>query len=476
MKRTTRSAPGQIPRAVLATLAIGAGLSPSAAQERGPTESFLRQQRALDQQIRQELRSAAPLDAFVDWEWGGWVDYYVFHFDDGVQSSRVYQRPGTSFWSRLSLDDGAHQFFARVRLNYNYFNPGDEFDRQQDWVGPNFDRAWYEIDAARAFHLDSAAYNVRARIGRQEVAFGTGYALDLPMDAVVVETRLKDFRLTGLVARTIASTPNIDRSPVVDSHSNRLFLGAQAAYDGWQNHQPFIYALWNNDRTDERPQDYFQEYDYDTAYFGAGSRGSIVHNLNYWAEAVWESGRSYGDGMFLRRDSVRAWGWDVGLEYRWDSPRRPRVALEYMFASGDKDRLFNATGAQGGNRFDGVDHGFAGFGYRDTGISAAPALSNLHIWRAGASFTPLPESEFLRDLELGTNWFLYHKHQAAGAISDTTADMFRGFVGWEMDYFVNWRLASDIAWTMRWGLFFPGDAFSDRDTRQFLMTGITWSY
>ena len=113
---------------------------------------------------------------------------------------------------------------------------------------------------------------------------------------------------------------------------------------------------------------------------------------------------------------------------------------------------------------------------RDTGIALAPTVSNLHIWRVGGALAPLEKWEFLRDFEIGTNWFLYHKNAAHGAISDPLADEFNGYVGWEMDYFINWRLSSDLAWTMRYGTFYPGSAYTDRDTRHFLFTGITWSF
>ena len=134
------------------------------------------------------------------------------------------------------------------------------------------------------------------------------------------------------------------------------------------------------------------------------------------------------------------------------------------------------TNARGGNRIGTVDNSFIAFGLRDTGIALAPTLSNLHIWRVSASFSPLEHWEPFRDFELGTNWFLYHKNQERGAISDPLADQFNGQVGWEMDYFLNWRLASDISWTMRYGMFFPGPAYSDRGQRHFLFTGLTWSF
>ena len=79
-------------------------------------------------------------------------------------------------------------------------------------------------------------------------------------------------------------------------------------------------------------------------------------------------------------------------------------------------------------------------------------------------------------MELGTDWFLYHKHHRDGAVSDFTANVQSGYLGWEMDYFANWKIASDVSWTVRYGLFFPGSAFSDRTTRTFLLTGVSWNF
>ena len=466
---------------VVAVLLIAFGgprTLPAQTESRTTGESLLQQQRLIDEKLDQQRRELAPLDSLLDWQWGGWLEYYVFHFQDGIQSQRVFQRPGLSLWTRASLDQGAHELFARMRLTFEYINPGDQYRRQQDWVGPNLDRGWYQIDVGRAFRLTAPddPYQMRVRVGRQEVLFGTGYTLDMPLDAVVVDGRLHDFRIVGLFAKTIASYPNIDRSEPVDSHSARRFFGVQASYERLQNHRPFAYALWNDDYTDERPTHLLQNYAYDTQYFGFGARGSLVHNLNYWTEWVHEAGHSFGDGNFLRRDAVDAWGWDVGLEYLWDVPTRPHLSAEYMFASGDGGRLFSPTSAAGGNRGDRRDTSFVGFGYRDTGIAAGLTRSNLHVWRVGGALAPLEKIELCRDLEVGTNWFLYHKHHQRGAISDPTAGQFAGYVGWEMDYFINWRFASDLSWTIRWGTFFPGDAFQDRSMRSFLFTGMTWSF
>jgi hypothetical protein len=439
---------------------------------------FLRQQRLADEELAQQRQAQEPIDSILDWQWGGWVEYYAFHFDDGVQSSRFSQRPGMALWTRVRLDDGAHEIFARLRLRYSHFNIGDEIDRQEDWIGPEFDQLWYQIDVGKAFRLTDPAgpYQMRARLGRQTVIFGTGFALDTPLDAALIDAKIHDFRVQGLFGRTPLNYPNVDSSEPVDSHSNRLFYGVQVAWEGFERHTPFVYAIWNNDRTPEYPKQWFQNYSYDTYYLGAGARGEIMHNLNYWVEGVFEGGSGYNDGDFMRRNDIEAWGFDAGIEKLFDMPTHPRLTAEYMFGSGDPDRMYSPTNARGGNGPDRRDSSFVGFGYRDTGISLAPVVSNLHVVRLGGSLKPLEQFELLREFEIGTNWFLYQKHQSRAAISDPLADNFSGEIGWEMDYFVNWRVASDLSWTVRWGTFFPGDAYSDDDPRHFVFTGVTWSF
>lgn len=465
---------------VLLTCVAALGTTRTVAQPLTGTaeERFFRQQRLLDESQAAQRTHATPLTSVLDWQFGGWIDYYLFSLDDGIQKSRNIQQPGLTLWTRLSLDDGAHEAFLRYRLRYTYYQPGDEIerDRQEDWRGPEPEQAWYQIDVNKALRWDTGPLRLKARVGRQTVVFGTGYALDLGMDAARLDARLGNVAVTGLFGRPIPNNPNIDRSEPVDSHSDRLMYGVQLAYEGLDRHVPFVYGLWNNDRTKEWSRDPWQDYSYDSFYFGFGSRGEIIPDLNYGAEMVFESGHSFSNGAFLRRDYVDAYGWDLLIEKLYRVPTRPRVSAEYMFASGDKDRIFSPTNAAGGNRQFTKDSSFNGFGFRDTGIALAPTLNNLHIWKVGGSFAPLERYDFFRNMELGTSWFLFWKNRSQGAISDPLADNFDGYVGWEMDYFVNWRLSSDLSFTVRWGAFFPGGSYSDDRPRHSIFGGLTWSF
>ncbi|MFH0980096.1 MAG: alginate export family protein [Planctomycetota bacterium] len=457
---------------------LAASLSASA-QGRSEPDAFLNQQRQTDERVRREAAEQRPATQGVDFDYGGWYSFHLFLYDDGVNSSRTFRRHDLRVWTNLRLDEGAHTIYTRTRLSFLDFNTGDSFDgNDNDWEGPNLERGYYQFDlrsAMRAYAHRQVDYNLTFKIGRDLATFGTGYAFSTPLDQVWLRSEYKKFVVTGLVGRTVGSSEELDSSRYVE-RTRRAFFGVETRYTGFERHEPFAYVLWQRDHSHDAFWHPLQDYDYDSFYVGLGSEGELVRNLRYSTEWVYESGRSYGDRRFLRQDVIRAWGFDAALEYLFDVKWSPRASLEYMFASGDPDRLGNPSNAVGGNRNDHTDRGFNAFGWRDTGLSFAPTLSNIHVWRTGASFFPFESSAFFRHLELGTNWFLYYKQRRSAAVSDFTADETSGYLGWEMDYFANWDITPDLAWTTRYGVFFPGDAFSDQTTRTFFLVGMTWRF
>ncbi|RME40051.1 MAG: hypothetical protein D6788_04225 [Planctomycetota bacterium] len=250
----------------------------------------------------------------------------------------------------------------------------------------------------------------------------------------------------------------------------------QLTFRGWDRHEPYAYAVWQRDRNSEARFRPFQRFTYDSFYAGIGSTGELIDHLRYLAEFVYESGRSFGHKQFLFDNTIRAFAARTRLEYLFPGRHRTRASLEYVFGSGDGERFASPTNAVGGNLGDRTDSGFVGFGYVNTGLALTPTVSNLHMGRASASFYPWPDDARLRNLELGTEWYLFYKHHRDGAISDPTATVRSGYVGWEMDYYLNWRMTADLAWTARAGVFFPGRAYRDRTSRTFLLLGLTWSF
>lgn len=420
-----------------------------------------------------------PTDQKFDIDWGAWYSFYTFIWDDGVNSSRTYRQHDFRPWANISLDQGAHQFYARGKMLCEDYNHGDQYGRKENDVwGMNLDRGFYQFDlrqAAKAYEKKTLDWNFNLKLGRDYVDFGTGYALSTPMDQILMRLEVAKWEITGLIGTAVHSTDNIDRTRPNATDTYRNFWGGQIKYKGIEKHEPFAYMFYNDDQQEERPKDWFRNYAYDSWYIGLGSTGELLTNLRYGTEWVIEGGSSQLDKWPAERKDIHAWAFDNVLEYMPHWKMQPRFIGEYMFASGDADRPFSPTNVRGGNRR-GPDTSFVGFGYRDTGLSFGPALSNVHIWRMGAACKPLEKIEFLRNVETGTDWFLYAKNHSSGAVSDSTADERSGYLGWEMDYFVNWRITSDLSWTARLGTFFPGASFSDQTTRTFFLTGVTYSF
>lgn len=455
-------------------LGLGSG------QEGGISSAFLQRQRSLDRENQRKLQQDLPMAQRFRVDWGGWYNSYFFLFDDGEESSRTLRQNELRLWASFNADRGIHQGYARLRMTYNDWNAGDSFTPNEDDLdGPNLERGWYTLDIAKALRLYGGVekpFELKFKIGRDLVHIGTGFALDVPLDHFMFQGEVFDFQTTLIGGWTPSSTENIDRSRPVADHSDRHFWIVEERYLGWAEHEPFVYVAWQDDHTSEDPPEPFQQFRYDSRYVGFGSTGELVDNLRYSTEWVIQRGRSYSDQRFIKRNRIKAWGFDHRLDYLFRHKTKPVISAEWLFASGDANRLGSPTNAIGGNRNDKTDRSFVGFGFRDTGLSFAPRLSNIHVWRLGGSFRPLPDVHAAKELELGTDWYLYYKNRSSAAVSDGLANRQSGYLGWEMDYFANYRILTDLAWTVRFGAFFPGKAFSDRTTRTFLLTGITWSF
>ena len=464
--------------AIVATT-IAPGLSAQVLSLQRDPDSFVNQQRLVQEQLRPAFDAELTDTQRISFDYGGWYSLYYFQFDDGVNSSRTLRRHDLRRWARLAFGEGTHEFYVRVRLSLLDFNHGDSYDGNEDDIeGTNLERGYYRFDLARARAASGASppeTNVVLRAGRDLVQFGHGITLATPLDHVSVTATRDDFAISILAGKTVGSGDDFDVSRIA-SRLRRTFLGGQIEYLGLERHRPFAYVLWQRDRHGDRNFRPFGRLAYDSFYAGVGSTGEIAPNLSYSIEGVYEGGTNSRPGPFAADKRIDAWAFLAGLEHLSPGPNRGRISAEYQFGSGDSDRTTSPVSSFGGNRLDRVDSSFIGFGWRDTGLSFAPRQVNLHMGRAGASFFPFPDHATLSKLEVGSDWYLFHKHHRDGAVSDPTVRVASGYLGWEMDYYVNWQVRSDLFWTARLGVFFPGKAFDDRTTRTFLLLGMTWSF
>ena len=454
--------------------------------------TFRNRQREVKRELDINMVEVEYSDDFFQLDWGGWFtgSYQLFH-DNGIISGGtivqgVHERHLGDYdlrlWSRTDFGNLA-QIYARVRTEYVDWEIDDSLTSQDHYLdGPNLDRGWGYFDLRRAaqdWQEEPLGWTVNARVGRQYVEWGSGLVLSLPLDAVVVGGEFGDFHLRGIAGQSITSFYNIDRSfePAGDiaGRLRRDFFGGEMNFGGFKRHRPYVYALRAVDRT-RTPAGAAQMYSYDSWYYGVGCRGILWRpECTYSTEFIWQDGEGYSDvssgagGNQL--ESIEAFAFDSQVNYFVGGANKPKFSVQYTFGSGDSDRM-RPSDTINGNIKGTTDSGFNAFGFRYTGCSFAPVVTNIHVLRMGFAFLPFPEQESLEALEIGADVFGYAS-ATEGGISDSSAGTGSQSLGYEADAHIYWRMTSDLSLVVRYGVFFPGGAFVDDTERHNLYTGIT---
>jgi hypothetical protein len=444
--------------------------------------------RVLDEPFRLMMDKDTPVEKRAIFEWGGWLRSSYWMLDENVDRMQGGEVDNDShglrlqqlrLWGHANIDQ-VHQVYARMRFDYLDWNHGSSFGHNDsDWEGPDLERGWYDFRLSRgraAYGWDDSDFDLSVRLGRQYVELGTGLALSMPLDAVVVDSYYDGWQLTGLGAESIPGTHNIDRSIPGDSEESRRFWGVQLKYNDWRDHEPFAYYFAQDDQDAGMIRNN-QMYGYDSRYAGIGSRGRFFHrDLQYTCETVGEWGNSFANGEVANRQNIEAWAFDSELRYVIPDKHQSQLSTEYMWCSGDPDRQMSPTNTVGGNELHTTDEGFVAWGYRNTGLVLAPQMSNLGMVRLGTSTFPVNQASSLKRLRVGADYFLFHKNNASAAASDNLSVKDHNYLGSEFNFYANWQLTSDLALMAQYGIFLPGEAFSDQTYRESLFTGVTLSF
>jgi hypothetical protein len=459
-----------------ATVAAGVLSSSSSAQPR-PEEVFQRTM-FLERDIRDRLDREVPPDQKALVEWGGFYIPSYTYYDDVDGGHAHLTRQDLRLWTQVYLDE-VHRIFARMGLAYVDFAAGDARGfRQHDLAGPSLEIGYYELDlsaAAEKYWGQKWPVQVIGRGGRQYIEVGRGIALGKILDAGLFEIHAKDFSFTGFAGRSIESEDNIDRSTPGFTRSRRTFYGGELRVTRLQRHEPYAFFVFQRDWSEEKPYTMFQDYRYKSQYYGIGSRGSLAPNWRYELEALWEKGRSVASGQQDDDQHIRAFAFDAEVNYYMDHALRPVFTGEYGYASGDGDRQ-RATTAFLGNTMGSDDNAFQGFGYVNSGLALGARFTNLQFVRLGGRFTPYEKKMGAGRIDLGADYYFLFKTDKDGPISDFRAMDTSGDVGQEIDVFVEWRILSDLSWSLHYGRFFPGQAYLDRKPRDFLYTAFNISF
>ncbi len=502
------------PAKLIITVAAGfalLGAERRTAAQTGDTTTFQTQQRFLEEQLRPliqpEFQSPAAEQRFLC-DYGALLRYNAVWLEDhgpagfapfpgipGFQASRAAHDFDFRPWLSASLD-GVHYGFIRGQLDFLQYHHGDGYRRNSDWRGPFVDLGFYRLDVDQACRVYGCAeverWSADLTLGRQFLFIGRGIAYSLVADAVSIDWQCGDW--AGLVfgSQSIRHFDNIDRSVPGFTRSDREFFGAQLEYEAFDHHKPYGFVVVQRDRSDESPNSPFQEFDYDSEYYGLGIKGEAlfgrgecgvgIQNLAYFVEGIIERGESFGFGATSAiggQDDIRSWAIDTGLIYYPECRTKPRVLVEFAVADGDED-CASPQNTLLGNTSGTKDEGFLGFGFVNTGVSFAPLLANLEFVRVAGAMRPFDECCEWRtsNLEVGASFFAYWRPEADGGVSDVRADKpGHHYLGSEVDLFMNWRISSDTYILLNYGVFFPdADSFTVERSRQFLGVNLTWLF
>lgn len=454
-------------------------------------------QRQLDQiRMETQLRVAEdiPVDQRTLFDAGAYAAFFLLALDDRDGENHVLRQSDLTMYGRANLDD-VHQFFVRGRIGWQDFNGGDSFDGDGDsGLTNNLDRAFYRFDlrrASEAYEGETTDHNLVIQVGRQFVYWGNGLVLAEAIDGGTFGFELGDLQLDVVGGKTYEERADFDASrPNFTDNLDRDFFGGMVGYQLTPNHNLFGYGLAQFDQNNQDTATV--RYGYDSYYLGAGLEGNLGQNILYGLEAVYEGGSSVSTSSDVNLNSVsqtneeiEAWAVDARLDYLVNDSANTRFEAEVLLASGDDDRAFSTSATAGGNLSGTKDKAFNAFGLIDTGFVFSPNTSNLVMLRLGASTYPLNDSGTFKRLQIGADFFIYHKMDSGAPSTEITDD--DGFLGTEIDLSANWQITSDFSWSILYGVFFPGEAIAgsslgalttpgESNARQFVYSGFTLAF
>jgi hypothetical protein len=386
-------------------------------------------------------------------------------------------------WGSLNLDN-IHNFYVRFKGYHNDYNHGDEYrstENQFKWnLEEGLDEGSYAINIDKAvekYFKYSMPLQLRLTAGRFSTSLGSQLAYTKKTNGVQLDGQSKWLGFKVFGARNLIDEENVDFSVPGFRSSRRYFFGAEVSYKGFKKHVPYLFALIQEDDSGENIEDTTQDYEYNSRYYGIGSRGQITNSLYYSIEGILEDGKSNpeagtatdGRGSSATggppdTEPIDAWALAASIHYSFNVITHPNLSAGYAFGTGDSDRSAKVVTTTPGNKEGTTDRNFLNFGYIDTGLSLAPRLSNLQMFKFGLSMTP---SEFMKkkNVKLGATFFLFRKDKKEAEISDNRAVLPKKDIGKEIDISVVWNVFSDLSVSVDYGRFYPGGAYYYKEAR-----------
>jgi hypothetical protein len=326
------------------------------------------------------------------------------------------------------------------------------------------------------FSQSTASGNIVFSAGRKYYNLGTGVVLNGRGDGaeLLYFSRLVDVKVFGLYTGLLLKDNNpygLSTRDIADG-AERIFAGGQLA-TSVSNQNLYIFGMAQIDQADE---DAGTKSRYNSQYYGAGANGVFLKDFFYYGEFIYETGESYVSDTY-EKSTIAAYAVNTGLNYYIPVKLNPVLSLQYAYGSGDKDRNDYTTGNRGSSTED--DSGFISFGTFSGGFALKPTLSNIHIFRGGASFTPFAEAQspYIKKMTAGVKYAYYMKDVAESSIKSGAAGEDNKHIGHGVDLSLRWQIFYDMSFYLNYGIFLPGDAYSDaQEDIHYIQSGFNFSF
>jgi hypothetical protein len=193
-----------------------------------------------------------------------------------------------------------------------------------------------------------------------------------------------------------------------------------------------------------------------TQYYGLGFTGPIVSPLFYDAFFYFSSGQIRNG----ESHTILGFLTGGGLAYYMPNVLSSKIALDFVYASGDKDHETFYEGNIKGNSL-----AFIPISISSPALSFAPQLKNLFYPSLSFSFKPLApiDHPVANNLSIQLKGIPFFR-STPGPISVTGVDPDSNalYLGTEFDFSINARPLNELGMGYSMGFFFPGKAMQDK--------------
>ncbi len=385
---------------------------------------------------------------------------YLFEDNDGGQLGSYVLN--AKIWGKAYLWKNAF-FYIRGKESY---------------MGTNVNKGSYSsIESDNVIDLDLAYLSASSEngglnlsLGRKFYAIGSGLVLNGRGDGGEASWygSIFNVNLLGMYTGLLKKDNNpygLSDKDITDG-AERAFVGGTVSASLY-NQKLYIFGLAQIDMAEQKTD---SETKYDSQYYGIGLEGVALQDVSYFAEFVYETGTSYVTDTVLanKESTIAAYAISSGINYYIPVNLHPVLTLQYAYGSGDENRASYTSS----NRLSGAgkdDTGFMSFGTFSGGYALKPVLGNMHVFRGGFSFAPINK------LSIGAKYDYYLKDKKESAINSGDATLPKGFIGQGVDLSLRWQMFYDLSMYVNYGLFLPGDAYTNTGAQNFVMAGLNLS-